>query len=708
MTNDKGPVPKSRWLLLFLVLLAFARVTIALDMKNLWWDESLSLQRAESGWEALLTGALYITDTFTQVLTVDQHPFFFFVVLGVLVRLAGTSEFVLRFPSVMAVTLLVPTAWAMARLLVRRDVLPPSAPLWSALLMTASPFFLWYGQEARPYALWAWLALFSTYLLLRATEPRPDPTGGRATVRVKVKRWPWWLGYTIAFLPYLTTHYFAVFLLPLHILFIGGWIFRRSRWLAVLVTLIIVAGVGMFALLAAYLLLTTSSGVNFRSVPLGTLLIDLLNAFSMGLSVDIGVRAVWWLDLLYGAVALLAVGWALRSWRSIRAGGWLLPALIAVPIAMLLLVSTVHPAYMNARHMSLLGGPFALLLGGGLAVVGLRQRWVAGALALLLLAGAGYSTVNYFTNPAYSQKYDDFSGLGRLLERRLVPGDLVILHPAAAWRIFDYYLPIELLAQEDESPTVEGALPPATQYGAPLLIDLSVEEPTYENTFAKLQESSGRYRRIWFVYSGTHPHFDPENRVQGWLEEHLYKVQRYTVYSHSELRAHLFIPEPPVFNEPIPVEGTPLDVVFGEQIRLIGYDVGTPIVPESAIPVTLYWRTGSQTDVHYKYILQLTETLPDGSVRVLATTEREPYEGAIATVFWHPQQTIVEYTELPGFDERAAAEPGNAQQIRIQLYRADTLEKQPITSAQLDEAPGGTVGPDGVTLVLPYVPKQNQ
>ena len=45
-----------RWLLLSLVLVAFARVVWQLGDKNLWWDESLSLQRAESGLLALLRG----------------------------------------------------------------------------------------------------------------------------------------------------------------------------------------------------------------------------------------------------------------------------------------------------------------------------------------------------------------------------------------------------------------------------------------------------------------------------------------------------------------------------------------------------------------------------------------------------------------------------------------------------------------------------
>ena len=167
-------------LLLLFILLAFGRAIWALDAKNLWWDESLSLQRAESNWLDLILGRLYLYDGLTNDLTHDQHPFFFFLLQSILLRLAGQSEVVLRFPSVMAVTLLVPTVWSFARAFVRRGIMAAGAPMWAALLAAVHPFFLWYGQEARPYALWALLALLSTYCLLRATEQR----AGRG----------WWIG----------------------------------------------------------------------------------------------------------------------------------------------------------------------------------------------------------------------------------------------------------------------------------------------------------------------------------------------------------------------------------------------------------------------------------------------------------------------------------------------------------------------------------
>ena len=62
----------ARGLLLLLILLAFGRVCWHLDAHNMWWDESLSLQRAEADWGTLVRGTLTMYDGFTAQPTIDQ------------------------------------------------------------------------------------------------------------------------------------------------------------------------------------------------------------------------------------------------------------------------------------------------------------------------------------------------------------------------------------------------------------------------------------------------------------------------------------------------------------------------------------------------------------------------------------------------------------------------------------------------------------
>lgn len=686
--NTAKPMRVPTWarlLLLLLILVAFSRVMWQLDGKNLWWDESLSLQRAESGWLDLIQGRLFLYDGLTDDLTRDQHPFFFFIVQGILLRLAGESEVVLRFPSVMAVTLLVPGLWTFARLFVRRGLMAVTTPWWAALLAAAHPFYLWYGQEARPYALWAMLAMVSTYCLARATERAPSRTMAADVPPTRA----WWIGYVISALMFYTTHFYAVFLLPVHALMLALWLWARSRRMALLAmgaALLAGAAVGAFAYWM--ILVRQGGGGNFSEVEPAILFPDLLNAFSLGKSVNI--VQVWYLDLLFGALALVGVLGTLWGVRRIRKGGWLPIALVGGPIVMLLLAMTVYPAYMDARHMSLIGGGYILLVAAGLGVITQRGRVAtiaAGALALLLVAGMAYSTVNYFTMEEYAK--DDFTALGEYLDRRLAPGDVVLVKSPFAWRIFNYYTNIDAI------PAAQAAGAHMGQYGVPLLRHVPWEEQE-----AQISEWAQEYRRVWLILSNTHPYMDVDRRIDAWMNENLFNVQEIIYFSHSSLSSTLYLEKVPVYEGLPPELEAPITGVFGDLIQVVGLEVGAPVRDDMGIPVTIYWQTLAPTPDHYKYILTLEEVQPDGSTRVLALTEREPYDGAIPTIYWQPNQTIVEYSELPRPDGEAWPRPQNAEEaaryrVYLQVYRADTLEKLPVTHTE------GVEGA-GESLWMPY------
>ena len=516
-----------------------------LGAKNLWWDESLSLQRAESALLPLLKGHLVIQDGFSQLLTIDQHPFMFFLLEGGLIRLAGDSEFSLRYVSAMAATLLPTVLWVLARWFVRRDIFPPSTAYWAAGFAAISPFFLWFGQEARPYALWGMLAPLSTYLLLRATETTDDN---------RSLHWGWFAGFVLAELMFLTAHFYAVFLLPVHVLIFYLWLAKRNRTLALIVSgLILLAGAAIGILAYWFFIVVQAGGENFASVRLKILLPDLLNAFSLGLSVDIS--RVWWIDLIFGALMLLGAGWALRSRAAIRNYGWLPALMVIAPIGMLLLVNLVLPAYMTARQMAVIGGAMLLLLAGGLGVITRYQRWVAGAIALLLVAATAYSTVNYFTLDEYRK--GDMAGLGSFLENQIATGDLLLIKSPYSWRIADYYLP------RAEIETARAAGADIASYGTPLINGPWEENPEL------LEQFKQQYRRIWLVRIGPHLFPDIDGNVEQWFDANMYLVNEQDFFSTSTLRVYLYLPEVPVYREPPAGIQHPTDIRFGDQIRLI-------------------------------------------------------------------------------------------------------------------------------------------
>ena len=653
-----------RWLLLGLILLAYAHVTVRLDAKALWWDESLSLQRAEQGLGEMLRGVLWIQDGYTAVPTIDQHPFFSFLLQGLLLRAAGDSVFVLRTVSVIGATLLVPAVWVLARWLVRRGVAPPTAPWWAVLFTAISPFLLWYGQEARPYALWAMLAVLTTYLLLRATE---DPYLRRG----------WFAGFVVAELAFLTTHYYAVFLLPLHALILFVWLARRSLWRALGLALVLVVLGSVAGLYGAWTILSQGGGQNFSSISPGILVPDLLNAFSLGLSVDLA--QIWWIDWAFGALAVVGAVWGLRSRKTLAAGGWILPAFLLLPIGMLLVLDRFQPLYMNARHMSLLVGGFLLLVGAGLGAIWRYQRSAAGAIAVFLVAAVAYSTVNYYTLEEYAK--DDYTRLGEYMDGRIMPGDAVLFYPPSSWRIFEYYLPLEPV----HAAIADGA--PLGIYGVPRL------NKSMDDTFAWLDELGRRYRRVWVIKSGTHPYFDLKGEVEQWLIDNFLRVRDAEFFSHSSLRAQLYLPEIPVFEETPTTLQHPVTAEFGDLVRVAGFDLEPAVSAALPSPLKLYWQVTERPARRYKYIFQVAERLPDGQLRVLSQVEREPYEGDIPTLYWDPGKTILEYAELPPPAPASSQQPDRV--ATLQMYDAETLEKLPVTRVA-----GGTTSEDGRMAVF--------
>ena len=669
------PKPSLRWLGLVFILLAFARVVYRLDANNLWWDESLSLQRAEQAWLPLLRGDLVMRDAFSTLTTTDQHPFFFFAVLGLLMRGAGISEIVLRYPSVMGVTLLVPSIWVLSRLLTRRGVLPSTTAIWAIGFAALHPFFLWFGQEARPYALWAMLGVLSSYLLLRCAE-QPQPTRGLI------------IGYMAVTLMFLTTHYYAVFWLPLHALVIYRWLAVRNWRLAIGIALALLLVGVVTGGVVAWSILRQGGGGNFPEITLGNLIPDILNAYTLGLSVKLH-DPVHWVGWLFGALVLVGAVWGLRSRQALSDGGWLLPAALVVPILLILALNTIQPAYMNARHLTLLTGALIVLVGGGLAVLWHYQRWVTGVVATVLVAGLVYSTVNYFTRPEFGK--DHYAEMGAYLREHLLPGDLLLIDPAFSERIFRYYLPLDRIETAAQQGRVSAV---AT---VPLL------SGDWDATYAYLQTLPPHYQRIWLAQSGTYPFPDPESLVKVWLQENtVWPLRDVNFYSpNAFLDLKLFLTQPPNFEGMEPPAQTRVNVRFGEEIRLVGYDSAPGLTPESALPLTLYWQVERKPEVHYKYILQLIENQTAGTQRVISQLEQEPYNGAIPTIWWDPGKTIVEYTNLPPVTSPLSAGEPDRYQLAVQLYHADSLEKVPVQAT--DDRP---VSADGYVVYLPFVLSQ--
>ncbi len=150
-------------LLLGLTGLAFALRVVQLDGQSLWRDEVDALRFATQPLPALL--AMFRRPA-------ENGPLFF-LGLRPWLAVARHSEFALRFPSAWAGTLAVPLLYVLVHRLtagfgraVGRGQASATAGLVAALLMATGPYLVWYGQEAKMYALLSALVPLALLLAL--------------------------------------------------------------------------------------------------------------------------------------------------------------------------------------------------------------------------------------------------------------------------------------------------------------------------------------------------------------------------------------------------------------------------------------------------------------------------------------------------------------------------------------------------------------
>jgi len=170
-------------------------------------DEVFSVHLASRPLAQVIDGALWDR----------SHPPLHILLLHVWLNVFGVSE-----PAARALSIVLAVGFLVAAHAVARRVAGPLAALVAAALLAASPFFTYYGQQARPYSLIAALSAVNLLLFLRGMD-RPAATG----------RWIAWAA-SAALLVH--TQYLGVMLLGMEALIallclrVAAW--RPLAWLA--------------------------------------------------------------------------------------------------------------------------------------------------------------------------------------------------------------------------------------------------------------------------------------------------------------------------------------------------------------------------------------------------------------------------------------------------------------------------------------------
>lgn len=389
-----------RLLIISLLLAAILRIW-GLGDESLWLDEGFTYRRAYVSLPVLIAD-----------LKVQTQGIAYYVIERGWCRVFGTSEFALRFPSVIFGTLSVLALYLLAVRFFSRSM----ASL-AALILAVNPFAVFYSQDARPYALFLLAALASLEffaLLLEEWNRR----------RVA--------GYLLFTVLALYTHPFAPFLLVAQ--FAGLLIFRGDesrpearrniwQWIALFTV--------TFVLLIPQLLLVSDSigkklsGTGPGSwIPLPSIL-KLLGTFQHYFMTPY-LAATAALTILVG----LLLGW--RCEMSSRRALWFLVAIgLSFTALPWLLSRLISPIYID-RYTIPAVAAVALLLAWSLRMLPAWGRALASAVLLLFTVHAFYL---YHTG----LDKDPWREAANEVAKRVRAGDRVLLVKHYTRDAFGYY-----------------------------------------------------------------------------------------------------------------------------------------------------------------------------------------------------------------------------------------------------------------------------
>jgi hypothetical protein len=363
---------------------------------DMWLDEALTVDIAR----------LPVRDI-PAALRRDGAPPLFYVLLHFWMGLVGHSNAAIRALSGIFSCATLPLVWVAARRLGGR-----AAAIGALLIVASSPFAIYYGTEARMYALVGFLVAAGTVAIQRGLE-RPRPGNVVA------------LGVCTAALLY--THYWALYLVAVT----GLWLAvvawrgaeprrRAARWLfgaMALGSLTFIPWLPIFVFQARHTGTPWAEPANFAAM------VNAVSSFAGG-ATNQG-RA---LGLLFFALAGLGFFGVARSSRTIeldlrgqpraRVLGWVFVATIVLAIV----GGAISQSAFQARYAMVIFVPLVLLI--GLGVTTFRDRRVrAGVLAAAVFFGFVASVPNIEnTRTEAGQVAAVLARLGR-------PGDVVAFCP---------------------------------------------------------------------------------------------------------------------------------------------------------------------------------------------------------------------------------------------------------------------------------------
>ncbi len=602
---------------LAITLLAFALRVYHLDGQSLWYDEGFSVYLAQKSLLEMTTRT-----------AADIQPPLYYCVLHVWMRLAGRSEFAVRFLSLLFGTVTVPLIFVLGRRLAGERV-----GLLAASLLAVSPFHVWYAQETRMYTLVTLLGVLSSWLLLRAIGAgRVDmvPTGGvvdGGDAAQESAAHTGWLLYAIANVAAVYSHYYAFFLVAFQTVFLFLWWLVHGQPGRVLAR-------GVLAQVACILAYLPWAGFALNRYAVdesyweGTLSLDFVRktllAFATGHTVyesQANVITVGYVILvLVGLAALLAS----RQRPMVDAGIFAL-LYLCLPFFLLYSLSAYRPKF-NPRYLMLASPPFFLLIAAGAAKLWatpacrLAARLLAACAVLYVLITSAYALHANYANRVLVR--DDFRSVAARIRREMQPDEAIVLCSGHLFPVFSYYY----------TQSEPYRIPEAETLSARAVISYGVAD--------RLNEIAARHGGVWLVLWQNEV-VDPNGILAGLLDAQAEQREVPGGFWGIELRHYRFAPgarfAPPVIAHE-------RNVNFGNRLTLLGITLDERSVPSGQpLAATLFWQAQGPLDEDYWLSLHLV----DASGHVFGRLDQRPASYTYPTMRWQAGITVPGRVSLP-------------------------------------------------------------
>ncbi|HUC86730.1 MAG TPA: glycosyltransferase family 39 protein [Candidatus Saccharimonadales bacterium] len=395
-------LPTRSFLLLMVVIGAVLRF-FDIAESSIWHDEGFTMMLVRMAPNQIIARTAR-----------DVHPPLYYLLLHYWIMVFGSSETGARSLSAVFMIAAIPLAY----LLVRRLWSEPAARL-AALFVATGPFLIRYSQEARMYGMVAFLLLLATYILLRALESN---------------RWVWWLAYTLTMAAAIYTHYYTIFVIAVHWIYMGVVTPRQRRthrglwnprwWLSNAV--IVLAFLPWLpTAYAQYTRVQSSFWIPQATVQL--LPATYLEFIIYYLSLNLGPIV----EIIFGIGMVAVLVWLYRRHTTKRKAWILLTSYCALGPVMVWLISFGPRPIFVDRYFVFAAIAFYCLL--GIAVAELpRKRIVTITTAILLLFTVGLVDLHITVD-------HQMRVIGRYVNTHYRPGDEILSGEIYTFFDFSYY-----------------------------------------------------------------------------------------------------------------------------------------------------------------------------------------------------------------------------------------------------------------------------